>query len=117
MSAPASPVRITVSVLMASTATPVSVRPDSREPTVKSVSVSFCVVPPVKSACVLLGLELAAKSVSVSLGLGPTVKSVRVSLFSSVQDGMYALGIAHMRSTPSLRSYPNVAFETVPVFV
>ena len=37
--------------------------------------------------------------------------------FSSVQDGIYALGKAHMRSTPSLRSFPNVAFETVPVFL
>jgi len=37
-------------------------------------------------------------------------------LFSSVQDGIYALGKAHMRSTPSLRSFPNLAFETVPVF-
>ena len=35
----------------------------------------------------------------------------------SVQDGFYALKKAHMRSTPSLRSFPNVAFETVPVFV
>ena len=38
-------------------------------------------------------------------------------LVSSVQDGIYALGKAHMRSTPSLRSFPNVAFETVPMFV
>ena len=37
--------------------------------------------------------------------------------FCSVQDGIYALGKAHMRSTPSLRSFPNVAFETVPMFV
>jgi len=37
--------------------------------------------------------------------------------FSSVQDGMCALGKAHMRSTRSLRSFPNVAFETVPMFV
>ena len=37
--------------------------------------------------------------------------------FSSVQDCIYALGKAHMRSTPSLRSFPNVAFETVPMFV
>ena len=37
--------------------------------------------------------------------------------FSSVQDGFYALGKAHMRSTPSLRSFPNVALETVPVLV
>ena len=31
--------------------------------------------------------------------------------FSSVQDGIYVLWKAHMRSTPSLRSFPNVAFE------
>ena len=36
--------------------------------------------------------------------------------FSSVQDGIYALGKAHMRSTPSLSSFPKVAFQTVPVF-
>ena len=30
---------------------------------------------------------------------------------------MYALGKAHMGSTPSVRSFPNVAFETVPVFL
>ena len=43
-------------------------------------------------------------------GRGPTK-------FSSVQGGIYALGKAHMRSTQSLRSFPNFAFETVPVFV
>ena len=37
--------------------------------------------------------------------------------FNSVQHGIYALGEAHMRSTPSLRSIPNVAIETVPMFV
>ena len=36
--------------------------------------------------------------------------------FSSVQDGIYALGKG-MRSAPSLRRVPNVAFKTVPVFV
>ena len=36
--------------------------------------------------------------------------------FSSIQDGIYTLGKAHMRSTPSLRSFPNIAFETVPMF-
>ena len=36
---------------------------------------------------------------------------------SSVQDGIYALGKANMRSTPSLRRFPNIAFETVPMFV
>ena len=35
----------------------------------------------------------------------------------SVQDGIYALRKAHMRSTPSLRRFPNFALETVPVFV
>ena len=36
--------------------------------------------------------------------------------FSSVQDGIYTVGKAHMCSTPSLRSFPSVAFETVPTF-
>ena len=37
---------------------------------------------------------------------------------SSVQDGIYALEKAHMRPTPSLRSFPNVALdETVPMLV
>ena len=30
---------------------------------------------------------------------------------------IYALGKAYMRSTPSLRSFPNVALETVPMLV
>ena len=37
--------------------------------------------------------------------------------FSSVQDDIYVFGKADMRSTPSLRSFFNVAFETVPMFV
>ena len=37
--------------------------------------------------------------------------------FSSVQDDSYALRKAHMRSTLSLGSFLNVAFETVPMFV
>ena len=37
--------------------------------------------------------------------------------FSSAQDGIYALGKAHMRFTPSLRSFPNVALERVPMLV
>ena len=32
--------------------------------------------------------------------------------FSSVQDGIYVLGKAHICSSLSLRSFPNVAFET-----
>ena len=31
----------------------------------------------------------------------------------SVEGGIYALGKAQMRSTPSLRSFPNAASETV----
>ena len=37
--------------------------------------------------------------------------------FSSVQYGIRAFGKARMHSTPSLRSFPNVAFKTVPIFV
>ena len=37
--------------------------------------------------------------------------------FISVQDGIYELGKAHMRFTPSLSSFPSVAFEAVPMFV
>ena len=33
------------------------------------------------------------------------------------EDGIYALGKAHMHSPPSLRSFPNVVFETVPMFI
>ena len=36
---------------------------------------------------------------------------------SSVQDGIYVLGKAHMCSTPSHRSFPNVVFETVAMFI
>ena len=38
-------------------------------------------------------------------------------MFSSVQDGICALGKAHMRSIPSLRCFSNVAFEPAPMFV
>ena len=47
------------------------------------------------------------------------VGSLGIHQFSSVQlvqDGIYALGKAYMHCTPSLRSFPNVAFETVPMF-
>ena len=37
--------------------------------------------------------------------------------FSSVQDGIYALGKARMYSTPYLGSSHNVALETVPMLV
>ena len=37
--------------------------------------------------------------------------------FSSVQGGIYALGKARIRSTLSLRRFPDVPFGTVPVLV
>ena len=37
--------------------------------------------------------------------------------FSLVQDGIYVLRKVHMHSTLSLRSFPSVAIETVPVLV
>ena len=55
---------------------------------------------------------------------GKKTNSIRVIVqfssvqFSSVQGGIYALGKLHMiRSTPSLGSFPNVALETVPMWV
>ena len=37
--------------------------------------------------------------------------------FSLLPEGMYALGKAHKLSTSSLRSSPNIAFDTVPMSV
>ena len=46
-----------------------------------------------------------------------TNKEFRSVLFKMVA-GSYALGKAYiMRAIPSLRHFPNVAFETVPMFV
>ena len=41
----------------------------------------------------------------------------KLARFSSVQDGVYVLGKAYMRSTPFLRNVHIVAFETVPTLV
>ena len=49
--------------------------------------------------------------------LHPRLSSLSSNSNSSVQDGIYALGITHTRSTPSFGSFPNVASETVPMFV
>ena len=43
--------------------------------------------------------------------------SVWSSPVNSGQYDIYAIGKAHMRSTPSLRSFPIVVFQTVPMFV
>ena len=63
-------------------------------------------------------------SMSQCLGVpGPHIQcpsvSVSQSVFqsNSVQDGIYAFGKAHMRPTPSLRSFHNVAFEIVPMLI
>ena len=37
--------------------------------------------------------------------------------FRTLLDRVYALGKFHMRSTPPLGIFPNVAFEAVPMFV
>ena len=62
-----------------------------------------------------------ARKTYLNLGVGkyfsPWTQLQSRPLFSSVQDRIYALGKAHIRSTPSLRSFPNVGFETVPVLV
>ena len=50
-------------------------------------------------------------------GNGDREAVTMLSSVSSAEDGAYVLGKAHMGSTPSLRSFPNVAFETVSVFV
>ena len=42
---------------------------------------------------------------------------VCVCVFSSIQDGIYALTKAHMHSNPSLRSLPNIASQTVSMFI
>ena len=38
-------------------------------------------------------------------------------IYSSVQDGIYALRKAHMCSILSLRSFLNISFEMVPMFI
>ena len=49
----------------------------------------------------------------------PRTLFIEIFQFSWVQDGIYALGKTDiiMRSTPSLRRFPNVALRTVPVLV
>ena len=48
----------------------------------------------------------------------PQVPQLCSLRFASVQGGLYALGKAHMRFTPSREfPVPNVALETVPVFL
>ena len=48
---------------------------------------------------------------------GESFVVVVVVMFGSFQDGICALGKAHMHSTSFLRRFPNVAFETVSMFI
>ena len=45
----------------------------------------------------------------IRLNLASADSVFSVCIISSVQGGNYALGKAHVRSTPSLRRFPNVA--------
>ena len=63
----------------------------------------------------LPSLVFLCRTPLTSLQVNPVTNSK--PQFSSVQNEIYALRKAHMRSTPSLRSFPSVAFETVPMFV
>ena len=44
-------------------------------------------------------------------------RSSRSVRFRLVQYDIYASEKAHMRFTPSLKSFPNIAFKTLPTFV
>ena len=59
------------------------------------------------------GVGDAKKSVSLENAKKSCLGYFDISKFSSVQfqDGIYALGKAHMRSIPSLGSFPNVTSE------
>ena len=58
-------------------------------------------------------VRLVSRRCRFRFRFGSPLTSVQVS---SVQDGIYALGKAHMRSTPFLGSFPNVACETVSMY-
>ena len=68
----------------------------------------YDILPPWRNGAGKRGLERETSSVQFS--------SVQ---FSSVQFKMVSVRLekAYMRSTPSLKSFPNLAFATVPVFV
>ena len=47
----------------------------------------------------------------------PTLGFDVPSLYSSIQGSIHALRKAHMHSIPPLKSFHNIAFGTVPMFV
>ena len=53
----------------------------------------------------------------LAAGCGLRLLPSRFQKDCSVQDGIYVLRKAHMRSTPSLRSFLNTAFEKVLMIV
>ena len=63
------------------------------------------------NSAVLPGPTCACSFSGTKLSLWKTV------YYSSVQDGTYALRKAHACSNPSLRSFLNIPFKTVPIFV
>ena len=63
-------------------------------------------------------IPFRVEGTKIEKALEPTVESLVLHShrISSVQDGISALGKSYMRSIPSLRSFHNVTFETVPMF-
>ena len=78
-----------------------------------SCCTQFCLFPTTPLCFLISVLFLAIRSRSSSIPLCLCPWSTCPWCSSSVQDGVCALGKAHMRSTPSLGGFPNVAFETV----
>ena len=77
-----------------------------------SVSVSVCVC-----ECVCVSVCVCVCVCACACVCVCVYQHLLMPKFSSVQNGIYALGKAHMRFAPFRRSFPNVALETVPVFV
>ena len=57
------------------------------------------------------------RSLSDTEQLCPTVIQWTWEQLGSLQDGIYVLRKAHMRSIPSVRIFPNVALEKSEIFV
>ena len=57
------------------------------------------------------------EAASTVLSVSKIVSRVRALVPFRLRWYSYALGKAHIRPTPSLGIFPNVAFETVPMFV
>ena len=73
-------------------------------------------MPPIQSYLVFVSAATQSEEREVCFALSIWNYALIVR-FSSAQDGIYALGKAHMRSTTSLRNFPDVTFEMVLLFV